>query len=248
MKVKFLGTSHGLPMKGRHCQSILIQTENGDYMIDAGAPVLDILSNDGYDLTRLKAIFVTHMHSDHMMGIADIICAASWYYKDMNFKVFLPEQRGIDEIRSFCAMLLYNSYDTDRITYNLYEEGMIYDDGNFKITAYHTDHMDATSDIAYGFMAEAEGQKVYITGDMHRTLKDFREQLYKENVNLLIAECAHFTPEALCDKLKKCRTNAAAIVHVFPLRVYDELKKLEKELPFKMLYPKDGDEYEISQY
>lgn len=38
MKTKFLGTSHGAPLPGRHCQSILIETNAGAYLFDAGAP------------------------------------------------------------------------------------------------------------------------------------------------------------------------------------------------------------------
>ena len=250
MKIKFLGTSHGVPMPGRHYQSILIETEKDSYIIDAGAPVMDILINDGYDLNKIKAIFVTHMHSDHINGIPDMICLASWYYTDMNFRVFLPEQRGIDAIRDFCAVRLCSEYKKDqsavkRITYHLFKEGLVYDDGNVKITSFHTDHMYVTTDIAYGFLIESEGKKVYVTGDMHATLKDFNELLYTEKVDFLITECAHFEPELLCSKLKKCKAGKIAAVHVFPLRRYDELKKLEKELNLNMVYPKDLDEYEI---
>lgn len=245
MKIRFLGTSHGVPMPGRHYQSILIDTEKGGYIIDAGAPVMDILINDEYDLTKIKAIFATHMHGDHINGIPDIICLGTWYYTDMNFKLFLPEQRGIDSIREYCSMLMYKKEAPNRISYHLFEEGLVYDDGNVRITSFSTDHMDATSDIAYGFLVESEGKKIYITGDMHRTLKDFRNFLYEEKIDLLITECAHFSHEQLCEKIKHCKTECVAIIHVFPTDKYEKLKFLEKEMPFKMIYPNDGDVYEI---
>ena len=80
MKIRFLGTSFGAPSAGRHQQSILLETADGSgYLVDAGAPVLDILVNTGYDLTKLKAVFITHLHGDHMNGLHDIINLAAYY-------------------------------------------------------------------------------------------------------------------------------------------------------------------------
>ena len=78
MKIRFLGTSYGAPAPGRHQQNLLLETESGrDYLVDAGAPVLDILAGEGYDFSRLKAIFITHLHGDHMNGLADILNLAA---------------------------------------------------------------------------------------------------------------------------------------------------------------------------
>ena len=68
--------------------------------MDAGAPVMDILINEGYDLTKIKAVFITHMHADHMNGLLDMISLATWYYKDMSFEVNLPE---VNEGDAVCA-------------------------------------------------------------------------------------------------------------------------------------------------
>lgn len=243
MKVKFLGTSHGVPMPGRYCQSILIEIGEAAYVIDSGAPVMDILINEGYDLTKIKGIFITHMHGDHLNGLPDIITLASWYYKNMSFDVFLPEQRGIDVIKDYCSMRLYSNADVDRIRYHLFKDGLVYEDENVKINAFSTDHMEATSDISYGFLVEADGKKTYITGDLHSTLKDFREFLYDEEIDLLITECAHFSAGSLCQKLKKCKAKKTAVIHVFPKDQYEKLAKLEVGLTCKMLYPNDGEEF-----
>ena len=61
MQIRFLGTSHGVPMPERFYQSMLIETDNGNsYLVDAGAPVMDLLVRLNYDLTRVKAAFITH--------------------------------------------------------------------------------------------------------------------------------------------------------------------------------------------
>ena len=243
-----MGTSHGAPLPGRHCQSILIETDAGAYLFDAGAPVTDLLVNDGFDLSRLRAVFVTHMHSDHFDGLPGLVCLASWFYVKMRFGVYLPEESGIDAVRAFCRSRLENEYHWDkeeseeRIPFRLYRAGVVYDDGNLKVTACPTEHLKRIGKPAYGFLVEADGKRVYITGDMHKSLSDFPAFLSSEGVDLLISECAHFDPEALAEKLKDCKTDAVAVIHVFPLRRFSELHEIEPTVPARMIYPADGDE------
>lgn len=240
MKIRFLGTSHGVPMPGRNCQSMLIETEYGSYLVDAGAPVMEILINEGYDLSRIKAVFITHLHGDHLDGLVHMVDLATWYHKMMEFTVYMPEQRGIDAIKAFCMMPLYGE-TTDRIRYQVIQEGQFFDDGNLKVTSVHNDHMEGSSNVAYGFLLEGEGEKLYITGDMHYTLKDFPEKLLKEPVDLLVSECAHFPADQLLDKLQQTAARQIAIVHVFPSEKYDVFKAYRNTSPVPFFLPNDGD-------
>ena len=43
MKITFLGTSHGVPAADRYCSSAMIEVNGSVYLIDAGAPVIDLL-------------------------------------------------------------------------------------------------------------------------------------------------------------------------------------------------------------
>lgn len=239
MNVKFLGTSHGVPMPGRFNQSLLITTEKGDYLVDAGAPVMSLLINDRYDMTRLKAVFITHVHQDHMVNLPDIISLASWYHKEMRFGVYLPEQRAIDAVINFCTAVY--TAPSDAISFHLVREGCFFDDGNLKITAVHTDHLEATTNVAYGFLLEGEGQRFYITGDMNSSLKDFPSALLRRHVDLIVAECAHFSVEALMEKLAAVNTDRAVVLHVFPGEKYEKLRQYQGTLPFELLLPDDGD-------
>ena len=47
----------------------LIETAKGGYIIDAGAPVMDCLLRRGFEPEKLKAVFITHMHGDHVNGL-----------------------------------------------------------------------------------------------------------------------------------------------------------------------------------
>jgi ribonuclease BN (tRNA processing enzyme) len=239
MRIKFLGTSHGAPTPGRHCQSVLIETEQGDYLFDAGAPVMDIFANDGYDVARLKAVFISHCHPDHFFGLTHMIDMAYWCYGKMRFGVYMPEQRGIDGLRTFCGAF---HPLTDRVSYQMIQEGLFLDDGNIKVTAVHSDHMKASTNVCYGFLIEGEGSRVYITGDLHPSLEDFPVQLLSEPVDALITECAHFSAEELVQKLLGVNARRILVVHVNPQSRYDDLRAVCSRHPqLSVYYPNDGD-------
>lgn len=242
MNIWFLGTSHGAPTPGRACQSVLIQTEQGDYLFDAGAPVMDILVNSRYDLTRLKAVFVSHRHPDHWCGLVHMVDLASWHFKDMRYAVYIPEQYVTDALRNFCGA--FHAL-TDRIDYRLIQEGTFFDDGNITVTAVHTEHMRASVNICYGFLIEAEGKRVMITGDLHPSLEDFPTALLQERTHALITECAHFEPEALLEKLACINADQVMVVHVNPQSRYDGLKQLSGQSKCTVLYPNDNDKYPV---
>ncbi len=241
MKVKFLGTSFGAPSVGRHQQSILIESDNGNaYLFDAGAPVLDILVNQGYDLTKIKAVFISHLHGDHMNGLMDILNLTDYFR--MKYRIYMPEQRGIDAFKSFSLMQLCG-YESDRVSYDLINDGTFFDDGVVKLTAVRTCHMENTGHPSYGFFIETDGSSVYITGDLSPSLKDFPEFLYECDTDMIISECAHFTADELLSKLTKCNVKKAAVLHVMPVERYADLERLNVDLPFELLLPCDNDEY-----
>ena len=243
MKIKFLGTSHGAPTPGRHCQSILIQTEKGDYLFDAGAPVMDVFANEGYDVARLKSVFISHCHPDHFFGLTHMIDMAYWCYGKMRYSVYMPEQRGVDGLRTFCGAF---HPLTDRVSYHLITEGTFFDDGNVRVTAVHSDHMKASTNICFGFLIEGEGKRVYITGDLHPSLEDFPVGLLSEHTDVLVTECAHFSSEELVEKLQKVNAGRIMVVHVNPFSQYEKMKTVCTQYPkLPVYYPNDGDEFTV---
>ena len=91
MKITFLGTSHGVPAADRFCTSIMLESGENVYLLDAGAPVINLMLKMGIDLKSLKAAFVSHSHMDHLSGLADLICLMNWYFQDTSADFYLPE-------------------------------------------------------------------------------------------------------------------------------------------------------------
>lgn len=247
MKLTFLGTSHGVPASDRYCQSILAETEESGYIIDAGAPVFDCLLRRNVDINKIKAVFITHMHGDHVDSLFGLISIACWYYTDMRFDVFLPEQKAIDVITAYLQLTLGGSslFPNDRVRLRLMGEGEVYQDREMKVTAFPTGHLLAQNRPAYGYLLESDGKRVYISGDLDGERIDYPAFLEEEPVDAFVVECAHFPAERLAERLQSCRAKQVLPVHVWPLDKYDILTHAENTLPFPMIYPKDGDSYVI---
>ena len=239
MKLYYLGTSYGAPSPGRCQQSILIEDAAGGlYLFDAGAPVLDRMVNLGLAPNRLRAIFLSHLHGDHINGLHDIfnLCA----YFDIRCPVYLTEQRGIDAFTAFNAMQC-GGHPTNRMPLLLYRAGVVYDDGTLRVTAYPSAHMEGQNRPSFGFLAEADGRRIYITGDLHPSMKDLPDMLFDSETDLTVIECAHFDADALYQRMKCAKTKALAVVHVMPPARYEALRSLAGTVPYPVYFPDDTD-------
>ena len=239
MKIVFLGTSYGAPSAGRHQQSILVETENSDaYIFDAGAPVTDVLVNIGYDFSRIKGVFISHLHGDHMNGINDLINLSE--FLNARFTVYLPEKRGVEALTAYTEMQLDRPC-CERVDFRQYQVGEVFDENGCSVTAYPTAHMENSGRPSFGFMIEADRKKVYITGDLHPALKDIPAELDGLHTDLIVTECAHFTPSELYGRLGRCNTDRVAFVHVMPPERYTELGTYAPDACFDSFFPDDGD-------
>ena len=244
MKIDFLGTSHGVPSKERYCQSVLFTARDNGYLIDAGAPVMDLLIRRSYDLKKLKAVFITHMHTDHTDGLFRLLSLADWYYKKMSYDLYLPEQKGID-----CIMEVMKYHDpafaADRLRFHRMQEGLVFENDDIRVSAFPTGHIRCFNRPAYGYLLEAEGKRVYLSGDLDAERVDYPEFLDEEETDVLIVECAHFPAARLLERLKTCKAKRVMVIHAGPEDELEKIRKAAGDFPFPLLLPNDGDCFDV---
>ncbi len=247
MKITFIGSSHGMPMPGRFCQCILIQAGENAYLVDAGGPAINWMVNNNFEKDKLKAVFVTHLHGDHTNGLLDLADLATWCYRTMDFDIYLPEKRGIQPFEAMLAMNNINSdvYPNNRIRFNTVEKPLVYNDGTITVTAYPTDHMHDGTLPAYGYAIEGDGKKIYISGDLHGSLRDFPEIVNQTELDAFIVECAHFPFPELAKKLENCKAKKVLITHVHPQSKFDEIDEYIKTARVETIAVNDNDSFAV---
>jgi len=80
MELYFLGTSAGMPIRGRNVTSIALRISqyNGSFwMFDCGEGTQHQLLHTSLKLSRLNKLFITHLHGDHVYGLPGLLSSRS---------------------------------------------------------------------------------------------------------------------------------------------------------------------------
>lgn len=242
MKIKFIGTSHGVPEAGRFNSSARVEVENSLYYIDAGAPVVNLLINEGRHPSEVKTFFITHCHGDHINMLPHFVDLCHWYYKDADFTAFVPELDVIENIYSYVESLKEGKIDRDRERLVLATEGALYEDENIKVTAIPTGHLQHAGRPSFAYRIEDDSHSVVFTGDLSGGLSagELDAIACSAPSDAVIIEKAHYSLDALLPYLDRMPTKELWFTHVNSS--FDELRSLDGKYPFRVRIANDGDE------
>ena len=238
MKITFVGTSHGVPSAERACTCFMIESGASVYFIDAGAPLADSVLRYGRQTADLRAVFISHIHTDHMVGLLHMADLLNWYYKELSAKFYIPDQACIDAAKNWIVTCNGIPVDEERIRFTVPSAGLVYQDENIKVEYIPTQHHRTSHAILV-----TEGDKqVLFSGDLSGGLrKDDMPDLIREELDAFVCELAHFGMEHLAPYLDECRAKKVFITHVYPVAKYEDVEKVKGNYPFALLTPADGD-------
>ncbi len=248
MKITFLGTSAGIPDPDRHCSSAMIEVGGRVYIIDAGAPLLDCLRQQGLLLEksgaeRIAALFTTHAHSDHTAGLLHFLSACNWFFKTSSLDIFLTNDKLGDKLVECIESMDQLPFSRERLKLYQAHAGVVYDDGVLRATYLPTKH--CLPEASYAIFIEAEGKKLLFSGDLSHNLEenDVPAILGETELDLFVCEMAHFAPEQLAPYLDTCHARDVRINHFCPPQKIEQTALLakEKQYPFPITFLHDGD-------
>lgn len=106
MKTVFLGTAAGKPSNHRNVTSIAVIFEDSEFvLVDCGEATQHQIMNSTLKLSKLKAIYITHLHGDHIFGLPGLLCTLNEIRTD-KLTVFGP--RGLKEYLKFTNRFINN--------------------------------------------------------------------------------------------------------------------------------------------
>lgn len=242
MKITFLGTSHGIPEVDRVLSGAMIEVGDNIYLVDAGAPITEKMISMGVDFERIKAIFITHPHSDHALGLIHLVNLGSWAarYKCMNMDILLPEIGMKDSLVAALGMF-HQKIREDGFRFSEITEGEIWNDGVLKVTAIPTKHCPPYPSFA--FLLEAEGKRVAFSGDISHHMRGDdmpRCAMEEPRLDAFILELAHNEIDHLRPYLERVTAKALYFNHISPSKLPGVVAEADS-FGYPITFLNDGD-------
>ncbi len=204
MKITILGSGHGVPEAHKQCTSILFEVNDRHYFIDAGCDISMELANKRIHPNDVKAIFITHPHTDHINGLYSFLSLLGWCYTESNPEMYVPNEKCAILVHQYLEAFGWKLRPEQKLA--LVREGVIFDDGSFRVTAFATQHCPDS----HAFLIEAEGNRVLCSGDLCHPAIDFPPV---DDLDVAILEGAHFNVTEYAGILKNRSVKSVYINH-----------------------------------
>jgi ribonuclease BN (tRNA processing enzyme) len=194
MRITLLGTGCPQVSPRRFGPASLVEAGGRTFLIDCGSGVSQRLVEAGSSGAGIDALLLTHLHSDHLVDLYQLI-VSSWHQgRDRPQRIFGPagthafaeatlavwqrerEQRIAWECRSSTAALELEIVE--------FEAGIIWDVDGVRITAFEVDHRPVAP--AFGFLFETARCRAAFSGDTRVCANLVRAAA---GVDLLVHEC-----------------------------------------------------------
>lgn len=144
IKLVFLGTAGSTPTKARSLSSVSLEYNGEVFLLDCGEGAQRQMMQYSVNISRVKAVFLSHIHGDHTIGIAGLVRTLALNKRTEPLYIFIPKgnEKPIQDLIGFDRALI--NY---RIVLKPITPGIIYTGKNYTISAFKLVHTINT----YGF-------------------------------------------------------------------------------------------------
>jgi ribonuclease Z len=173
MRVTLLGTGTPFPNAERFGSAILVEVAGKRFLFDCGRGVVIRLTQAGVSPKDIDGLFLTHLHSDHAVGLPDLWLSGWFLGRDRPVPMWGPQgSRDMAKhlVQAFDFDIHIRQADPDHlpakgveIDAQEVEQGEIYNDGLARISAFLVDHGSVKP--AFGYRVDSAGHSVVISGD-----------------------------------------------------------------------------------
>jgi ribonuclease Z len=206
MTVTLLGTGTPTPRLGSFSASTLVEAGPEKLLFDIGRGATIRLFQKRIPLGAITAHFITHLHSDHVVGLPDLWLSGwvgtPWASRKSPMVVFGPQGTvAMTEnlTKAFSEDIRIREDDehlpAEGIAFAAQDvvPGPVYERNGVKVTAIEVNHGEKIKP-AFGYVIEYDGKKVVLSGD---TKYDERVANAAVGADLLVHEVAIIEPELL---------------------------------------------------
>jgi ribonuclease BN (tRNA processing enzyme) len=177
--VVFLGTGMPVPNPDRQGPSLAIVANGKAYLVDAGTGIVRQAAA-AYQrgikalwANELDIAFLTHLHSDHTLGLPDLILTPWVMHRTVPLQLYGPvgtqamadniEKAYAEDIQVRIEGLEHQTTTGHQVVVHEIQPGVVYQDANVKVTAFAVKHGSWKEALGYRF--DVDGKSIVISGD-----------------------------------------------------------------------------------
>jgi ribonuclease Z len=201
-RVTLLGTGTPRPALDRFGPSILVEAGSQKLLFDVGRGATQRLAQIGVPFSALSGVFLTHLHSDHVVGLPDL-WLTGWLLANRTLPLPVRGPRGslaltthLEAAFAFDVQIRVADDHAPASGGHLsgieLAAGSVYTQDGVTVTAFEVDHEPVTP--AFGYRIDYRGHSVVLSGD---TRPSERLVAMAQGASLLIHEVALATDSDL---------------------------------------------------
>jgi ribonuclease BN (tRNA processing enzyme) len=177
--IVFLGTGMPRPDPQRQGPSLAIVANGKAYIVDAGVGLVRQAAAafqrgvSALQANKLDIAFLTHLHSDHTLGLPDLIFTPWVMHRTAPLELYGPvgtqamaeniEKAWAEDIQIRVEGLEHNTRTGHQVIVHEIQPGVVFRDANVKVTAFAVKHGSWKEALGYRF--DADGKSIVISGD-----------------------------------------------------------------------------------
>jgi len=225
-RIYLLGTGSAVPIKrGLPCN--VLRVDSDLYIFDVGESCQQRMLHMGLGLVKVKAVFITHMHGDHYLGLFGLLQSMHLLDKRDSIEVVAP--KALIDLLGYMieGKLLKPTYS---LQLSPLKSGEVYSDSKISVYAFPVDHIPDS----YGYEIRLRsGRRIVYSGDTA-----YCEKIAEvaESADLLIHESTFISrdwEEAVAEKhstasdaariAREARVKQLVLTHVSPRYSSEEI-------------------------
>lgn len=249
MELTVIGCASGTPSPTKSSSSYLLTAGDKTYLLDCGDGTAGAMVRMGIDPNQIDDIFISHMHSDHCMGLLLLVQMMYGTGRTRDLTVHLPREAEDGFKRLFYLTYLFPEKFAFELKFVGLDKSFVFEDGTLQIDFFQNSHLYVNKEYimsrtipnrmqCFSMIVHCDGRKLVYSADIG-SLIDLEPII--ESSDLLICEGMHFDLKQLPAVLIESGVKQTLLTHL-----PDQTDLSAVELTFKkagyenLLIAKDG--------